>query len=200
MTEADHPLCHEAWWRRQRRPWRAVALPHRVEHRPMRLRFPIGALLVALDIACAHGAASRFKEQAEQNAADTRRALSTPRMNAEGIYLVTPSELVRSMSQPGAAIRWIGSSVHVSGVVVHIGTSDEARVRRINDGNAFVVIGDAGTDRAARPGTLPLVVCEMDSSVAPPVAEGEPIEADGAVWGVAGPGAADVHCTSIRRP
>jgi hypothetical protein len=166
----------------------------------MWLRFLIGALLAAPDIACTHGAASRFKEQADTHAADTRRALSEPRINAEGIYLVTPSELVRSMSQYDAAIRWIGASVRVSGVVVHVGTSDEARVRRINDGNAFVVIGDAGADRAARPGTLALVVCEMDSSVAPPVAEGEPIEAEGDVWGVAGPGAADVHCTSIRRP
>jgi hypothetical protein len=97
----------------------------------MWLRFLIGALLAALDIACTHGAASRFKEQADTHAADTRRALSEPRINAEGIYLVTPSELVRSMSQYDAAIRWIGASVRVSGVVVHIGTSDEARVRRV---------------------------------------------------------------------
>jgi hypothetical protein len=68
---------------------------------------------------------------ADTHAADTRRALSEPRINAEGIYLVTPSELVRSMSQYDAAIRWIGASVRVSGVVVHIGTSDEARVRRV---------------------------------------------------------------------
>jgi hypothetical protein len=165
----------------------------------MRLGFPIGALLVALDVACTHGAASPFKGQAEKHAADTRRALSAPGLNAEGIYVVTPSQLVRSMSQPDAAIRWLGSSVHVLGVVVHVGPSDEARVRQLNYGNPFVVIGDPGAKREARPGTLPVVVCELDSNIAPRVAEGDPIEADGDVWGVAGPGAADVHCTSIRR-
>jgi hypothetical protein len=88
--------------------------------------------------------------------------------------------------------------VHLTGVVVHVGTAEEGRVRGLNDGKAFVVIADSASDPANRSGSSPVAVCELDSSTVPPIAEGDSVEANGEVSGVAGPKAADLHCTSIR--
>ncbi len=147
---------------------------------------------LAVTLSCTH------KKEAEE-VAQVRRALSEPHLDAQGNYIVTPGELVRSMSQAAAAFRWLGASVHLTGVAVHVGTPEEARVRGLNDGKAFVVIGDSGADPASRPGSLPVAVCELDSSTVPPIVAGDSVEAYGEVSGVAGPTAADLQCTSIRR-
>jgi len=152
---------------------------------------------LALMLACAHK--STHKMETEENVAELRRVLSDPQLDAQGNYIVTPGELVRSMSQFGAVYRWIGASVHLTGVAVHIGTPEEARVRGLNDGKAFVVIGDSEADPSSRSGSLPVAVCELDSSTVPPIAAGDSVDAVGEVSGVAGPSAADLRCTSIHR-
>ena len=118
-------------------------------------------------------------------------------MTSDGAYDATPGELVRSMSRSAGALRWIGASVRITGRLAHIGSSDEAMVRGLNEGKPFVVIADVDTDLTARPGSFPIAVCELDAPIPSNLAEGQLVRAEGEVWGAAGPGVADLHCTSI---
>ena len=118
-----------------------------------------------------------------------------PALTPDGFYLVRPAQLTRLLSGP-SPLRWIGSPVELAGVVVQAGGGDEAAVRRLNRGKAFVVLADA---LHADMRGVPLAVCELDSRTPPALAPGDAIVARGEVWGTVPVGIPDVHCTSIAR-
>jgi hypothetical protein len=145
-----------------------------------------------------HEGEGSYAAQIRENQETTRTAVTAqPRLMPDGVYEATPRELVASMSQNTGALRWVGASVRISGRLVHLGSPEEARVRRLNDGKPFAVLAEADADVGARPGSFPVAVCELDGPVFPGVAEGQLVRAEGEVLGAAGPGAADVHCTSL---
>lgn len=172
--------------------WPSTGRTSRVR-RALHIRQVLAASLV---LGCAHQPSHNdaFRANRRGELALLER-FAAPRMNTDGVYLVSPAELVTSMSRPGAVLRWLGASVEVSGVVLHVGSADEARVRGINEGRPYVLIADPGGE-ASR--DIPMVLCQfLDTQVW--VSEGDKVVAHGEVVGARGSNVADVSCRLVER-
>ena len=132
----------------------------------------------------------------EATAEALRRQLESPNLSPDGYYLVTPFQLFRLLAPGNAPLKWIGAPVQFEGVVVRAGDGDEASVRRLNAGKAFLIVGGPPREDLPAP---PIVICELDTKQPPALAPGDAIVARGEVWGTVPVGIPDVHCTSIAR-